>query len=171
MRVRSALALATIAAGGVAVTAGPASSASSPACSTATIGELASARDPESVPFAIENGGAIIRTCRDLNGDGRKDALFTVESGGTGGAFVGGIVSDDGSGPQLRAWVAGNSKTSFGFRKGRPALAWPVYRKGEPNCCATGGWRVRRYVPKGAGFKALKTEHLRSQRYPLKAKP
>lgn len=171
MRSRSALALATVAVGGAAVAAGPATSASSPACAKATLIELATAKDPEYVPFAIENFGALVRTCRDLNGDGRKDALFTVQSGGTGGAFVGGIVSDDGTGPKLRAWVAGHSRTSFGFRKGRPAFAWPAYRKGDANCCATGGWRVRRFVPKGSGFRALKTERLRSQRYPLKTRP
>lgn len=170
MRVRSAVvitsAVVAMGAGGP----GTAAAATS-ACSTAAIGELAAAKDPEGVPFALRNGGAIVKTCRDLNGDGRKDALFTVESGGTGGAFLGGIVSDSGYGPELRAWVVGHQKTSFGFRRGRPAFAWPVYRRNEPACCATGGWKVRRFVPAGQGFKALPTQHLRSRRYPLTSRP
>ena len=170
MRVRSALVLASASVGLVAVGAGPASAAKS-ACTNGVIGELAAAKDPENVPVALENGGAIVKTCRDLNDDGRKDALFTVESGGTGGAFFGGIVSDSGYGPELRAWVVGHQKTSFGFRKGRPAFAWPVYKKNEPSCCATGGWKVRRFVPDGPGFKALATQHLKSRRYPLRSRP
>lgn len=171
MRVRPVLALASVALGGAAVAAGPAVSASSPACAEATLTEIAIAKDPENVSFALENHGAILRTCRDLDGDGRKDALFTVESGGSGGAFLGGIVSDGGDGPRLRAWVSGHSRTSFGFRKGRPAFAWPVYRKGDANCCASGGWRVRRFVADSGGFEALKTQRFRSRDYPLKARP
>lgn len=171
MRTRTVLAAATITTGVAVLGAGPATSAAPGSCGRATITELATAKDPEGVGFALKNGGAVVSTCRDLNGDGRKDALFTVESGGTGGAFFGGIVSDSGYGPELRTWVVGHQKTSFGFRGGRPAFAWPVYRKNEPSCCASGGWKVRRFVPDGPGFKPLKTQRLKAKAYPLKSKP
>ncbi|WP_026911017.1 hypothetical protein [Patulibacter minatonensis] len=174
MRARPILALASVAAASsAAVSVLPASAAApaSGACAKDAIVAAASSKDAEGVQFAVENGGGVVSTCRDLNGDGKKDALFTVQGGGTGGAFSGGIVTDRGNGPVLAAWVTGHSKTSAGFRKGRPALAYPVFRKGEPDCCATGGWRVRRFAPSGTGFKALPLQKLKSNKYPLTAKP
>jgi hypothetical protein len=91
--------------------------------------------------------------------------------GGSGGAFFGGIVGGAGNGPSLLAWSGPNGKTTFGFFRGRPALAWPVYRKGDANCCFSGGWRVRRFEPSGGTFRALKVVRLRSNRMPLNRKP
>ncbi|MEV4422641.1 hypothetical protein AB0L40_22095 [Patulibacter sp. NPDC049589] len=173
MRAAPLLTIAAVAAGSiatVAVTAGPAASATSTACKASMVKALALEQDHENVSFWLSNGGGISTTCRDLNGDGRKDGQFLISSGGTGGAFAGGIVADDGNGPAIRAWVIGHSKTSSGFYKGVPAFAWPVYRKGDPNCCATGGWKVRRFKPSGDAFKQQRTVTLKSQKYPLKAK-
>ncbi|MCK9250868.1 MAG: hypothetical protein M0P31_18055 [Solirubrobacteraceae bacterium] len=149
----------------------PAANAATPfACRSSTISSLAAERDRQ-INATVEYGGAVVRTCRDLNGDGRRDALFIITSGGTGGAFWGGIVQGTRGGARLGAWYSGEQKMSYGFYKGRPALAWPVYRRNEPTCCPTGGWKVRRFIASGSRFRALKTLHKRTNRYPLKLKP
>ncbi|MGE4428322.1 MAG: hypothetical protein AB7G37_17850 [Solirubrobacteraceae bacterium] len=149
----------------------PAADAASPsACRSGTIASLAADREAD-VTAALEYG-SVVRTCRDLNGDGRRDALFIITGGGTGGAFWGGIVQGtSGNRARLGAWVGGQSKMSYGFYKGRPALAWPVYRRADAGCCPTGGWKVRRFIRSGKGFRPLKTLRKRSNTYPLKLKP
>jgi hypothetical protein len=149
----------------------PAASAAAPACGKTQILELAKERAPDAVNAALAGGGGVARTCRDLNGDGRKDALFVLVGGRSGGAFFGGIVGGAGNGPSLLAWSGPYGKTTFGFFRSRPALAWPVYREGDANCCPSGGWRVRRFVSSGGTFRALKAVRLRSDRMPLNRKP
>lgn len=151
----------------------PASAATPPACQTKVANALALERDPENVSFWLSNDGGAVVTCRDVNGDGRKDGLFIMLGGGSGGAFSGGIITDDGAGttPVLRAWVKQGSRMGVGFRRGLPAFAWPIYRRGDPNCCASGGWKIRKFRPSGTSFTALKTQRLRSQSYPLKKRP
>lgn len=137
------------------------------ACDTGRVGELATARDPD-VAAALENDGEVVLTCRDLNGRGPREALFIITGGGTGGAFWGGIVVDRDPAPVIGAWVAGRQKLAFGFRRGLPAIAWPRYRRGEPNCCPRGGWTVRRFRSAGRGFVVRSTDRLRSNAYPLR---
>lgn len=158
-------------AAGVLITAGAPAAAQAQgdgreACDKARIAELATARDP-AVSGALENQGQVVLTCRDLNGKGPREALFIITGGGTGGAFWGGIVVDRDPSPVISAWTSGHAKTSFGFRRGLPALAWPRYRKGDANCCPRGGWTVRRFRSAGDGFAVRSTTRLRSNGYPL----
>ncbi|MFT4036018.1 MAG: hypothetical protein QM679_10640 [Patulibacter sp.] len=108
--------------------------------------------------------------CRTIDGDELPDALWVLGSGGTGGALHAGIAtSGSGGAPAVMAeWVDGYRLTT-GLYRGRAAIAWPKYRKADPNCCASGGWRWRFYGPaSGGGVHRSKLRKSRKTTWPLK---
>ncbi len=69
--------------------------------------------------------------CRDVTGDGRRDALFTVDSGGTARATQFGVFSG-------RALVLLEDGYSVRVKRDsarRFRLQQPYYAKRDPNCC------------------------------------
>jgi hypothetical protein len=113
----------------------------------------------------VENGGGVdTLICHDFDGDGRVDMAFTVFSGGTAGDT---------------AWVA-LRRTATGWtiayrrlqvykvvlrRAGSDLVeTQPVYLKGDPNCCPTGGFDHRRLRWNGATLAVVRTWHDRSLR-------
>src|SRR4051794_2048804 len=71
--------------------------------------------------------------CTDVTGDGTKDALFTVYSGGTAGDIAFGVITGPGGVLELykRGYKVGvdpTSHTSFDVQQ-------PIYRRSDPNCC------------------------------------
>ena len=90
--------------------------------------------------------------CSDLTGDGEPELAFTVTVGGSGGDVYWGILRRNVSG---RVSVSPfESGRGFGIRieDGALAVATPIHRRADPNCCPTGGYRVRRFAWNGARF-------------------
>lgn len=99
--------------------------------------------------------------CADFTRDGRIDMALTVASGGTAGD-IGFVV--------FRKTVAGwkVSLVRSGYKLGLFRVdgdlvsSQPIYRKGDPNCCPTGGFDHIRWHWNGTRFLALRTFHTRS---------
>ena len=72
--------------------------------------------------------------------------------GGSGGDIYWGILRRNASGRVSVSLF--ESGRGFGLRieNGALAVATPIYRRGDPGCCPTGGWRVRRFAWNGARF-------------------
>lgn len=118
--------------------------------------------DPEFTPLHL--------ACIKINGDAIPDALWLLNSGGTGGAFQGGVIESGFAGaPATLTFWLDQAKLSVGTYKGRPAIAWPVFRKSDPGCCPRGGWRWRTYSARADG--TVKQSRLRKSKkntFPLK---
>jgi hypothetical protein len=89
--------------------------------------------------------------CKDLTGDGVKDALFTVYSGGTAGDIAFGVITGPGGvlahyGKGYKVGVDPTSDTSFDVQQ-------PIYRRTDPNCCPS-KFAVTPYRWNGKKFKA-----------------
>ena len=112
----------------------------------------------------IDNqAGVDVIRCGDVNGDGIKDALFTIGSGGTAGDVRFGVVSGQANGvaDQLLLWKSGykvgvalHNKTSFDVLQ-------PHYGKNDANCCPS-SFREYRETWNGTHFKAGKSKSLKT---------
>ena len=84
--------------------------------------------------------------CFDFTGDGKRDVAFGILSGGTAGpthwaVFRGVMTSSKRLSARYRkvAERFSGSKTRLLRRGRRLAVQNPVYRRGDGNCCPTGG--------------------------------
>ena len=94
----------------------------------------------------IELGrGVTAVRCRDLTGDGERDALFTVASGGTAGNTNFGILIGRADGaPGRLALYRDGYKVSVATTAGQAEVLQPIYRRNDPNCCPS-SFEIRRY--------------------------
>lgn len=94
---------------------------------------------------------ALTSICHDFTGDGRRDVVFAIASGGTGGAFAWAVfrrTAQEGGplGRRYRKVAEPQSGSHTGLRRrGRLIVVVnPIYRPVDPNCCPTGG-QLRRF--------------------------
>lgn len=144
------------------------------ACDPATLAALIAARDPDALEFIdLEATPEFLAiTCTNLNGDDIPDALWALSSGGSGGAFRAGVAVSGtaGAAASIAHWVDGHSHLITGTVGGKPAIGSPRYRKGDANCCPSGGWRWRTYTPAAdGGVKQSKLKTTRKRRCPIRA--
>lgn len=131
--------------------------AESDACNAATLKTLIVEYDPvlsgtwDYWP-GIEGTSPLSIACRRIDGDDIPDALWRLDGGGSGGAFNAGVAVSGAAGApaSMAHWIAG-SHLSLGLYHGKAAIAWPRYRKSDPNCCATGGYRWRYFGARADG--------------------
>lgn len=83
--------------------------------------------------------------CHDFTGDGRRDVAFPILSGGTGGAFKFAVFRGSPEGSKKVTERGYGSKTSLRRKGRRLNVLNPVYRKGDGNCCPSGGFEVRTF--------------------------
>jgi len=83
--------------------------------------------------------------CHDFTGDARRDVVFPILSGGTGGAFKFAVFRGSPDGPKKVTERGYGSKTSLRREARRLKVLNPVYRKGDGNCCPSGGFNVRTF--------------------------
>ena len=94
--------------------------------------------------------------CADLTRDGSRDLAVTLFSGGTAGD-TGWAVFVASSGRwrialrQLEAY-----QVSLAVRGGDLVETQPIYRRDDPNCCPTGGFRHRRFHWTGHRFAVVR---------------
>lgn len=71
----------------------------------------------------------------DVTGDGQKDVVATIFSGGTAGDIAFFVLSGEGSG--LHTIKASNDEYKIGVAivKGKLQVTRPIYAKTDPNCC------------------------------------
>lgn len=118
------------------------------------------------VKAAIEHDGGSVDVgfgqfiCRDVTGDGRKDALFTVLSGGTAGATHFGVFSR----AKLELYEAGYKVQVRRDSSRRFTLEQPFYKADDPNCCPS-AFDYTPYTWSGKGFKAGRSERSKRQRF------
>lgn len=157
----------------------PALAPASDACNPQTVRALIVARNPELDPLwtpppwldgDTEGFTPLDVRCIKINGDAIPDALWLLNGGGTGGAFQGGVVeSGFGGAPATLTFWLDEAKLTTGTYKGRPAIAWPVYRKQDAGCCPRGGWRWRYYSARPDGtVKQSKLRKSKKNKFPLK---
>ena len=122
---------------------------STPAPTGDDLGSLPALQD-----FVAQQGGEIIiaRTIyADLTGDGTKEAIVPVSSGGeTLGDIAIFVVGQgpDGLEELLRALPpqeARGGHIEAGVESGQLVISWPIYGPDDANCCPSGGSRVRYY--------------------------
>lgn len=91
--------------------------------------------------------------CKDLNGDGNRDAFFAVASGGTAGNTNWGAIFGraDGSPGRLAAWRDAY-KIAIAVTRGDPEVLNPVYGRDDPNCCPS-SFNATRFHWNGQKFK------------------
>jgi hypothetical protein len=140
----------------------PTASAATLPCSRDAVGEVlrqASGRFAE----VVDNGGGVGQlVCADLTGDGTRDALYTLDSGGTGRAFDWGLVVADGDAPRSATAGGGGSKLAIDVLNGRAEVANPIYRANDPNCCPRGGARIRTFRWNGTRLALAATRRTRT---------
>lgn len=108
--------------------------------------------------------------CLKIDGDDIPDALWLLNTGGSSGPFQGGVaLSGNAERPaSLEYWID-QPRLTVGTYKGRPAIAWPVFRKKDPMCCPRGGWRWRYYSARPDGsVKQSKLRSTKQRKSPLK---
>ena len=88
--------------------------------------------------------------CGDVTADGRKDAVFTVLSGGTAGAVRFGVIR---RGIGLVLYEDGYKVGVDRVGRRRFDVQQPIYRKADPNCCPS-AFRVTPYRYKRGRFVA-----------------
>jgi hypothetical protein len=98
--------------------------------------------------------------CGDVTADGRSDAVFTINSGGTAGDIRFGVYRG-GASPKLvlykqayKVGIARHDRRSFDVLQ-------PHYGRNDPNCCPS-SFRQTRYTWTGAHFKAGAAKKLKS---------
>jgi hypothetical protein len=96
--------------------------------------------------------------CRDLTGDGERDALFAVASGGTAGNTNFGVLTGGSVGaPRRLALYRSGYKVSIAATAGDPEVLQPIYRRSDANCCPS-SFEIRRYGWTGERF-TLRSRH------------
>ncbi len=156
------LVLATVVAA-VALVAGaaPGASAASLACSKPAVSTVLRAQVPTFAETEMNSGGLGDMRCADFTGDGTRDVLYTILSGGTGGAFVWGMIAADGAAPKVVTTGGGGSKLAIDRLGARPQVLDPIYRRGDGNCCPTGGARIRTFRWNGTRLVLASTRRVR----------
>ncbi len=96
--------------------------------------------------------------CADVTGDGNKDAIFTVLSGGSAGPTHFGVVlgAPDGSSEGIQLYRRGYKVSVDAVNDTRFDAQQPIYRKNDKNCCPS-GYSFTPYRWTGSRFKAGKT--------------
>lgn len=95
---------------------------------------------------AKRNGGGLAAVrCVNINGDHRGDPLFAISSGGTAGNQAWGIALGTRSGRGRIVKFQRGYGLGIGVVRGRPAVAGPIYRPGDGNCCPSGGYTITSY--------------------------
>ena len=118
------------------------------------------------VKAAIKHNGGLVDAgfgqfiCRDVTADGRKDALFTVLSGGTAGATHFGVFSR----AHLVLYEEGYKVQVHRDSASRFTLEQPFYGKNDPNCCPS-AFDYTPYKWVGKHFKAGHSERSKTQRF------
>jgi hypothetical protein len=103
-------------------------------------------------------------TCRDFTGDGKIDMALVFYSGGTAGDIAWVVFRRSGSSWKLALARLHDYKLSLVFR-GRDIIeTQPVYRRGDANCCPTGGFDHRRFHWNGSRFVLARFWHTKSFR-------
>jgi hypothetical protein len=101
--------------------------------------------------------------CFDFTHDGRTDLAVTVASGGTAGDIGWFVLVRAGAGWRL-AHAQNGYKIGL-FRIGRDLVdSQPIYRKNDPNCCPTGGFRHTRWHWNGQRFVFVRGWRTKSYR-------
>lgn len=96
--------------------------------------------------------------CRDMTGDGQRDALFAVASGGTAGnTNFGVLIGRTGGAPGRLALYREGYKVGIAVTAGQPEVLQPIYRRDDPNCCPS-SFEIRRYRWAGERF-TLRARH------------
>ena len=96
------------------------------------------------------DGGLAAVKCLRIDDDTRYDALFAIFSGGTAGNIAWGAARGGPSGHgALIKLTTSHSQLGVGIRQTEigpvPAIAYPVFRPGDGNCCASGGFVIQTY--------------------------
>jgi hypothetical protein len=92
--------------------------------------------------------------CIDITGDGKRDALFTVLSGGTAGTTHFGVIA--GPGGVLVHYEDGYKVGVDAVSDTRFDVQQPIYKKDDANCCPS-SFAVTPYRWTGTKFKAGKS--------------
>jgi hypothetical protein len=107
-----------------------------------------------------DHAGVDLVRCGDVTGDGVKDALFAVASGGTAGDTRFGVYRG-GDSPKLVLWKQGY-KVGLARANARAFdVLQPHYKDDEPNCCPS-SFRVRRYTWNGRRFRVGEVKTLKT---------
>ncbi len=101
-----------------------------------------------------ENAGAGINQieCADVTGDGVREAVFTVLSGGTAGPTQFGVITSKGG---LLLLEDGYKVAVDVVNERRFDVQQPIYKKSDANCCPS-AFRFTKYVWDGERFKPRK---------------
>ena len=97
--------------------------------------------------------------CRDFTGDGRVDMEVTFFSGGTAGDIAWLVFRRASSHWKLALARLKVYKLSLAFRGSDIVETVPIYRKGDANCCPTGGFDHRQFHWNGRRFVAARFWH------------
>lgn len=106
-------------------------------------------------------GGVGVLRCTDFTGDGTRDVLYTINSGGTGVAFEWGLIAADGDAPRVVTTGGGGSKLAIARLGSRAQVANPIYRSGDANCCPSGGARIRTFRWNGTRLVLISTRKVK----------
>jgi hypothetical protein len=111
------------------------------------------------IPVAPEQVDRVI--CADFTRDGRTDMAVTIASGGTAGDIAWLVFV---RAPTSWRLVLNRSGYKLGLYRlgGDLADSQPVYVKGDPNCCPTGGFDHTRWHWNGTRFVVARHWHDKS---------
>ncbi len=158
---RLALTTFLAAAGVVGAGGAPPASGATVACTKKAVSDVLRAEVPTFAETEMTFGGLGDRRCADFTGDGTRDVLYTIFSGGTGGAFVWGLIAADGAEPKVVTTGGGGSKLAIDRLGSRPQILNPIYRRGDGNCCPSGGARIRTFRWNGTRLVLASTRKVR----------
>lgn len=149
--VRALVLTALLCAGAAAAPAGAADQ-TAPVCRAATIIDRLVDRGKLTRQDVELGRGVTSIRCRDLTGDGERDALFAIASGGTAGNTNFGILlGRAGGAPGRLALYRSGYKIGVAATAGKPEVLQPIYRRDDPNCCPS-SFEIRRYRWTGERF-------------------
>jgi hypothetical protein len=137
---------------GAAAAAAGAQAQTAPVCRTTTIIDRLVDRGKLTRQDVELGRGVTTVRCRDLTGDGERDALFAIASGGTAGNTNFGILlGRAGGAPGRLALYRDGYKVAIAATAGMPEVLQPIYRRDDPNCCPS-SFEIRRYRWTGERF-------------------
>ena len=159
VRVVPGLAAVAVLAANVAVPA----SASGPTCSRpAAKRAIVASKLPQRVKIDASGrfGAGIDRLiCRDLTGDGRKDMVASIFSGGTAGDHAWLVFAQTQRGWKLALRRLNLYKVGIRAASGGVVETLPIYHADDPNCCTSGGFNHRLYRFRHGRFVVARTWH------------
>ena len=115
-----------------------------------------SAASRELVRVNLGEGGHVAQLiCGDFTGDGTPDMAVSAATPGTAGVIGWAIFKGELGGWSLR-WKRPRAYRPQLVRLGRDVLeVVPIYRRGDPNCCPSGGYRDTIFRWNGSRFVAV----------------